>query len=107
MTEQNAPRPVKVDQLTLGEIGKVEELSGMPFSRLSDGDAPKGLMLAALAFVGARRSDPSFTWNAAQGLRFDQLGQYVDLGSDEAADENVDLGDQPQEADPFESAPAI
>ena len=49
---------LNINSLTLGEVAKVEELSGLPFSSIAEDDKPKGLALAALAFVAKRRVDP-------------------------------------------------
>lgn len=57
-----------IKNLTLGEVAKVEELSGLPLAALADDDKPKGKMMAALAFVIKRREDPTFTLEAANRL---------------------------------------
>jgi hypothetical protein len=54
--------------LTLGEVAKIEELSGLSMSAIGDDDAPKGAVLAAFVFVIKRRTDREFTWNAANGV---------------------------------------
>lgn len=71
-----------IKSLTLGEIAKVEELSGQGIGVLEDEEKPKGLALAALAFVIKRRTGhPSFTWNQAQALTADEA--YTLLTGDE------------------------
>ena len=87
---------IDINKLTLGEVAKIEELSGQPISAIGNDDAPKGLALAALAFVAKRREDPAFTWNAAQGLTFDEAQAILGLGETET-----------QEADqgPLDEAP--
>lgn len=69
-----------INRLTLGEVAKVEELSGMPISAIGDDERPKGNALAALAFVAKRREDPKFTWNQAQGLTLDEAQDILGMG---------------------------
>lgn len=88
-------KKLSISSLTLGEVAKVEDLSGLPFSSISDDDKPKGLALAALAFVAKRRSDPKFTWNAAQDLTFTELNDLISLGGDE--DEDADPKETPEQ----------
>lgn len=79
-----------ISRLTLGEVAKIEELSGQPISRLGEEDAPKGAVLAALAFVAKRRENPKFTWNDAQALTFDEANAILNLTSDDDAGEEPD-----------------
>ncbi|GAA2082175.1 hypothetical protein GCM10009840_17830 [Pseudolysinimonas kribbensis] len=74
---------LNINSLTLGEVAKVEELSGQAFGAIAQEDKPKGLALAALAFVAKRRSDPKYSWNDAQGLTFAEFGELITLGDDE------------------------
>lgn len=69
-----------VSKMTCGETAKVEELSGLPIHQIGNADSPKGLALAALAFVAKRREDPAFTWNAAQGLTLDEANAILGIG---------------------------
>lgn len=78
-----------VNKLTLGEVAKVEELSGHPISAIGDEDKPKGLALAALAFVAKRRQDPKFSWNDAQGLTFDEANEILGFGQDDQEDQDA------------------
>lgn len=88
---------IDINKLTLGEVAKIEELSGQPISAIGNDDAPKGLALAALAFVAKRREDSSFSWNAAQGLTFDEAQTILGLGETEAQEaEQGPLGDGPK-----------
>lgn len=80
---------LNINSLTLGEVAKVEDLSGLPFSAIAEDDKPKGLALAALAFVAKRREDPKFTWNAAQNLTMADFGALISLGDDEPADDSL------------------
>lgn len=79
-----------LQKLTLGEVAKVEELSGQPISAIGDEDKPKGLAMAALAFVAKRREDPKFSWNAAQELTFDDAQAILGLTEDADAETGAD-----------------
>jgi hypothetical protein len=63
---------IGIEDLTMQEIAKAEELSGKPITYLTDDDKPKALITAAVAFVIKRRTDPTFTWNEAVGMSMDQ-----------------------------------
>ncbi|MFD1505258.1 hypothetical protein FE374_09385 [Georgenia yuyongxinii] len=82
---------IDINRLTLGEIAKVEELSGQPISTIGDEKAPKGLALAALAFVAKRREDAKFSWNAAQELTIEDANTILGLGQ-EVTDAPLDGG---------------
>ncbi|MGM7677572.1 hypothetical protein [Microbacterium sp. A94] len=82
--------------LTMGEIGQIESLSGQGIAVLENEQAPKGLALAALAFIVKRRENPRFTWNEAQSLTFAEVGDV--LGLDTSDDTETETTD----ADPFE-----
>jgi hypothetical protein len=79
---------LKVNTLTLGEIAKFEDLSGQTLDSLSDGEKPKGLALAAMAFVAKRREDPKFSWNDAQNLTLADIDGLLE-GDDEPVDDGL------------------
>lgn len=80
---------IDISTLTLGEVAKIEDLSGLPISALSDEEKPKGLALAALAMIVKRRTgEPAFSWNQAQALTFDQVGELLGLGEPEADEDD-------------------
>lgn len=72
-----------IKNLTMGEISKVEELSGMPIAALADDDKPKGKLMAALAFVVKRREDPKFTLEAANNMTMDEINALL-LGDEDS-----------------------
>jgi hypothetical protein len=72
-----------IKNLTMGEISKVEELSGMPIAALADDDKPKGKLMAALAFVIRRREDPKFTLEAANNMTMDEINALL-LGDEDS-----------------------
>lgn len=68
---------IDVNDLTIGEVIEVEEITGQAFDQMGDPTAMKGKMLAALAFISKRREDPDFTFEQALALK-------INLASDEA-----------------------
>lgn len=74
--------------LVLGEIAKIEELTGVPSSQWDD--SPQGKLLAALVFVFKRRQTPAYTWNEALGLSLEEAQEFLSsygFGGDDADDE--------------------
>lgn len=76
-----------LQKLTLGEVAKIEELSGQSITSIGEDNTPKGLMLAALAMVVKRREDPSFSWNKAQELTFADASVLVGISTTEDEEE--------------------
>lgn len=73
-----------INTLTLGEVAKIEELSGQPLASLSDDQAPKGKLMAALAFVIKRRQDPKFTMVQAEALHMADIQALLADDGDQA-----------------------
>ena len=72
------------DQLTLGEVAAIEDLSGVAISALST-ETPQGKFLAALTMVAKRRSgEPTFTFNQALNIPMLEAQQFLGLDSSEA-----------------------
>lgn len=92
---------LSINSLTLGEVAKVEELSGQPISAVGDEDSPKGLALAALSFVFKRREDPKFTWNAAQSLTLVEAQEILGI-ADQEDEVPGPLGETSSETTPTE-----
>lgn len=80
---------IDISTLTLGEVAKIEDLSGLPIATLADEERPKGLALAAVAFVVKRRTGhPEFTWNEAQDLTFQEVSDLLGLDTDDDEDDD-------------------
>lgn len=77
---------MNINKLTLGEIAKVEELSGISINEIGGNTAPQGKAMAALVFVLKRREDPSFTFNDAMNLGIDDLNSVLGVDEDELPD---------------------
>jgi hypothetical protein len=95
-----------VKSLTLGEIDRIEDLSGRSIDSIGDEDAPKGKLLAAMVFVMKRREHlaagrpPSPTdWNDALGMTMVEANKVLGITKDEPQDAPV------QDA-PAQDAPA-
>jgi hypothetical protein len=67
-------------QLTLGEIAKVEDLTGRS---IDDPDQPRGKYLIALTYVLARRDKPDFTYEDAENMDASEAGEVVTAFFDE------------------------
>lgn len=77
-----------LDNLTLGEISQLEELSGLSLSEIAEEHAPKGKFMTALAYLAKRREDPSFTFSQAETLTLAEVQDVLGgdaLGEGEAA----------------------
>lgn len=89
-----------ITRLTLGEVATIEELSGQSISAIGEENSPKGKTLAAMAFVAKRREElaagvtPTFKWNDALGLTFEEANALIGLSDDE---------DEEAAADPTEA----
>lgn len=75
-----------VTNLTLGEIAKVEELSGISINAIGNENSPQGKTLAALVFVFQRRENPKFTFNDAMNLGMDEVQEILGLNDVEDED---------------------
>lgn len=62
-----------IQTLTLGEVSKIEEISGLPLSAMADEDKPKGKQMAAIAFVLMKRTNPAFTLKEAEAMTFAEV----------------------------------
>ena len=83
-----------IQKLTLGEIAKVEELSGLSINEIGSQKAPQGKALAALVFVMKRRDDNKFTFADAMDLSMDEVTEILGLNDE---DDVADL--DPKETD--------
>jgi hypothetical protein len=94
-----------VNTLTLGEVARFEDLSGLSIGQLQDESAPKGKALAALAFLVKRRQElaagekPSFTWNQAQELTIEQATNLIGLDDEDDAAEDEPKAKSRKKAD--------
>lgn len=72
-----------ISKLTLGEIATIEQLSGKAFAELADEEAPKGAILAALAYVIKKRDDKSYTIDDAKKLTMEDINELMSQGDAE------------------------
>ena len=77
MSDQESTLDFNLNDLTIGEIVTIEELTGLPFDAMTDPDKPKGKLLQANAYISKRRENPEFTFEMAGDLK-------LNLASDEA-----------------------
>ena len=83
------PKPTfDIEQLTLGEVATIEDLSGSPISAIEH--APQGKFLAALLMVAKRRGgEPAFTFNQALGTPMTEANAYLGFDGDDDADDDA------------------
>jgi len=60
---------IDLDDLTIGEVIEIEDLTGLPLDALQDTTMKKGRVLQAMAFISRRRVDPDFTFEDAANLK--------------------------------------
>lgn len=77
-----------INSLTVGEVAKIESLSGQAISALGDEDKPKGKIMAAFAFVIKYRENPKFTWENALELTLTEVNEL--LGYDAEGNSTTD-----------------
>ena len=77
MSDQESTLDFNLNDLPIGEIVTIEELTGLPFDAMTDPDKPKGKLLQAIAYISKRRDNPEFTFEMAGDLK-------LNLASDEA-----------------------
>lgn len=66
-----------VQNLTLGEIAAVENLSGQPITAMADDDSPKGKAMAAMAYVIKRRTNPDFKFEDAMKMTMQEANEAM------------------------------
>jgi len=63
--------------LTIGEIAKVEELSGISAGKWEDEDEPKAMQLAGMAYVIMRREDNKLKFTDVLDMEAEELSTIV------------------------------
>lgn len=64
---------MNVNELTLGDVAEIEELSGQPLAALSDPSLAKGKLMIAIAWVIKRKTDPQYKYEDAKRLTMDEI----------------------------------
>lgn len=103
-----------INTLTLGEVSKVEEISGLPMGALTDDSKPKGRLMTAIAFVIKRREIREFTFKDAEQLTIGEVEELIGL-DDEDDDDAVlaEIGDgsdpkaSPEPLASFDAQPTV
>lgn len=67
-----------LNDLTIGEIEEIEDLTGLPFTGLLNEGQPMGRVLRAVAYVAKRRENPDFTFEDAGKLKFRAVSDTPD-----------------------------
>lgn len=97
------PTAIDFDQLTLGEVAMIEDLSGYGIGAL-DASKPQGKFLAALYMVAKRRNGaPTFTFNQAMNVPILEAQAFLGLGDDDDETDADDHGAARAEGDVLSS----
>lgn len=67
-----------MSKLTLGELAKVEQLAGLAITDIGEPGVPMVKVMAAVAYVWRKRTDPEWTFEATLGLTMDELNGVLD-----------------------------
>ncbi|AXC34893.1 tail assembly chaperone [Microbacterium phage VitulaEligans] len=88
--ETTTAKKFDLDQLTLGEVAAIEDLSGVAIGSVSE-TTPQGKFLAALYMVAKRRDgQPTFTFNAALQASMSEAQSFLGFDTPDAADDADD-----------------
>lgn len=66
-----------LDTLTIGELKKVEEISGLSVNQFNDPDAPKAGFMIGIAFVMKRREDPKVKVSDIENMKMDEINELL------------------------------
>ena len=73
---------IDINDLTIAEVGEIEDLTGMPLDALGQDDKPKGRMLQALAYITKKKENPEFTFEDAGKLKITTASSKPDPTDD-------------------------
>lgn len=94
-TDETTRTPLDLTRLTLGEVAKIEELSGRPLAAISDDDTPQGKLLAALVFVSERRNGHAIPWHECLNMEMTAALELLGMaGDDDEEDAEAAEGDE-------------
>lgn len=75
---------INLDDFTIGELEEIEEIGGVPFSSIGEGNLPIKA-IKALVFVVKRRDDPAFTIEDAAKVKVTEFTVTAETGPTDAA----------------------
>lgn len=78
------------NNLTLGEVALVEDMSGLPIGAIAEDDKPKGKALAALILVMKKREDPKYTMAQAMNMQLSEATALLGGDDDDATVDPTD-----------------
>jgi hypothetical protein len=70
---------MNVEDLTLGEVEEIEQYAGKPLATLADGEAAKGSLMVALAWVIGRKENPNMTLNDAKKMTMSEITELLNV----------------------------
>lgn len=68
---------MNVNTMTIGEIAKVEELSGQSVTVMADDAQPKAKLMMAIAFVLLKRDNPKVKLAEVEAMTLDQINEVI------------------------------
>lgn len=75
---------VDYNDLTLGEIETLEELTGKSLDEIADAGMPKGRLMRALVYVITKRTNPAYTFEDTSKLTLDESVTMLGMTGDES-----------------------
>ncbi|AVR56187.1 tail assembly chaperone [Microbacterium phage BurtonThePup] len=103
---ETSPKKFDLDQLTLGEVAAIEDLSGVAIGSVSE-STPQGKFLAALYMVAKRRDgQPTFTFNAALQASMSEAQSFLGFDAPDADDDAAESSAEGNGDSSPENAPA-
>lgn len=66
-----------IETLTIGELRKVEEVSGLPMTKFDDPDSPKAGFMIGIAYVLKRREDPKVKLSDIENMTGDEINDLI------------------------------
>ncbi|QKY79140.1 tail assembly chaperone [Microbacterium phage Hernandez44] len=104
--ETTKAKKFDLDQLTLGEVAAIEDLSGVAIGSVSE-STPQGKFLAALYMVAKRRDgQPTFTFNAALQASMGEAQSFLGFDAPDADDDAAESSAEGNGDSSPENAPA-
>ena len=77
---------MELTQLSMRDVAAIEDFSGLSISALDDEGAPKGKLMAAMAWRAKLKEDPKFTWDQALDLTLDEVTAIIGLNAEDEDD---------------------
>jgi len=81
--DKNMSEKFDINSLTAGEVAQIEEKAKQSFTSISDDNAPKGRLFAAIAFVVRKRDNDKVTFNECLDMPLGDIMALIGLDDEE------------------------